>query len=93
LFDKLYCMNFQLAPNRRFLYLLFWATREHFVSTGFSQELCARVDGELKHFNEAFAAALKAETSQNLEDLVDAADRLMRAIGRVLIEVKRQLGN
>ena len=63
------------------------------MSTRFSEELSHRIDEELKHFNEAFAATLVAATSQNLEDLVDAADRLMRAIGRVLIEAKRQLGD
>jgi hypothetical protein len=63
------------------------------VRTFISEALHERVDEELKHFNEAFAAALKSETSQNLEDLVDAADRLMRAVVRVLIEAKRQLGD
>ena len=61
------------------------------VSSGISEDLQDRVDEELKHFNEAFAATLKTETSQNLETLADAADRLMRAVGRVLIEVRRTL--
>ena len=63
------------------------------VNTSFSEDLRHRIDEELKHFNEAFAATREAETSQNLEDLVDAADRLMRAIARALIEAKRQLGD
>jgi hypothetical protein len=63
------------------------------VRTCISEDLRDRVDEALKHFNDAFVAALKGETSQNLEDLVDAADRLMRAVGRVLIEAKRQLGD
>lgn len=61
------------------------------MSSGISEDLQDRVDEELKHFNEAFAAALKAETSQNLEILADAADGLMRAVGRVLIEVRSTL--
>jgi hypothetical protein len=61
------------------------------VSSSISENLQDRVDEELKHFSEAFAAALRAETSPNLENLADAADRLMRAVGRVLIEVRRTL--
>jgi hypothetical protein len=62
------------------------------VSTGISEDLRDRVDEELKHFNEALAAVEEDETAQHLEDLAVAADRLMRAIGRVLIEAKRALG-
>jgi hypothetical protein len=52
-----------------------------------------RVAEEIERFNEAFSAAEKEETPENLEDLADAADRLMRAVGRVLIDVKRELGD
>jgi hypothetical protein len=57
------------------------------------ETLRGRVAEEMQHFNEAFCAAEQDETTQNLEALADAADRLMRAVGRVLIEVKRQLGD
>jgi len=63
-----------------------------FVSTGISEDLRHRVDEELKDFNEALAAVQEDETPHNLENLAVAADRLMRAIGRVLIEAKRALG-
>jgi hypothetical protein len=46
----------------------------------------------MEHFNEALSAVEQDETPQNLEALAEAADRLMRAVGRVLIEAKRQLG-
>ena len=62
------------------------------MDTAISEDLRHRVDEELKHFNDAFAAAQQNDTPQNLEDLADAADRLMRAVGRVLIEAKRALG-
>ena len=61
------------------------------MSSSISEDLRDRIDEELKHFNEAFAAAQQDETPQNLENLADAADRLMRAVGRVLIESKRAL--
>lgn len=51
-----------------------------------------RVADEMEHFNEAISAVEQDETPQNLEALAEAADRLMRAVGRVLIEAKRQLG-
>jgi hypothetical protein len=40
-------------------------------------------------------AAFRAteETPEKLNDLADAADQLMRAAGRVLIEAKRELGD
>lgn len=46
----------------------------------------------MARFKEALSAAENNETPQNLEDVADAADRLMRAVGRVLIEVKREAG-
>lgn len=55
-----------------------------------SESLRERVAEEMGRFNEALSAAENDETPQNLEDLADAADRLMRAVGRVMIEAKRQ---
>lgn len=61
------------------------------MSHGLTESLRGRVAEEMQHFNEAFCAAEQHDTPQNLEALADAADRLMRAVGRVLIEVKRHL--
>ena len=58
-----------------------------------SESLRERVAEEIGRFNEALSAAENHETPQNLEDLAEAANRLMRAVGRVLIEVKHQLGD
>jgi hypothetical protein len=63
-----------------------------FVST-LNQHLRDRVAEAVECFNEAFSAAEKDDTPQNLGDLADTADRVMRAVGRVLIEAKRQLGD
>ena len=57
------------------------------MSNGIDEAPRERVAEEIEHFNEAFSAAEKG-----LEALAEAADRLMRAVGRVLIEVKRRLG-
>lgn len=56
-------------------------------------DLHDRVAEAIERFNEALSTAEKNETPENLENLADAADRLMRAVGRVLIEAKRQLGD
>jgi len=58
-----------------------------------NQNLRDRVAEAVECFNEAFSAAEKDDTPQNLENLADTADQLMRAVGRVLIEAKRQLGD
>jgi hypothetical protein len=60
---------------------------------GIDEALRDRVAEEMERFNEALAAAEQDEIPQNLEALAEAADRLMRAVGRVLIEAKRQLGD
>jgi hypothetical protein len=60
---------------------------------GLSESLRERVAEEIERFNEAFSAAEKDETPENLRDLADAGDRLMRAVAAVLIEVNRQLGD
>jgi hypothetical protein len=63
------------------------------VTSGIDEDLRSRVDEEIERFNESFAAAQQDKTPENLENLADAADRLMRAVGRVLIEAKRTLGD
>ena len=50
-----------------------------------------RVAAEAASFDCAFMAVLGNETGRNLEELADAADRLMRAVGRVLIEIRKEL--
>ena len=50
-----------------------------------------RVAAEAASFDDAFTVALRDETPQSLEDLANAADRLMRAAGRVLIELRREV--
>jgi hypothetical protein len=57
-----------------------------------NESLRDRIGDEVERFSEAVSAAENDETPENLENLVDAADRLMRAVGRVLIEVKSQMG-
>jgi hypothetical protein len=59
---------------------------------GLDESLRDRVAEEVERFNEAFAAVENDDTPENLENLAHAADRLMRAVGRVLIEANRQLG-
>ena len=49
-----------------------------------------RVAVEAASFDDAVRAALRNETPQSLEDLTNAADRLMRAAGRVLIEICKE---
>jgi hypothetical protein len=49
-----------------------------------------RVAEATERFDEAFSAAETEETPRTLNDLADAADALMRAVARVLIEVKRE---
>jgi hypothetical protein len=63
------------------------------VSNGIDEDVSSRVNEEIKRFNDAFAAARQDNTPENLESLAEAADRPMRAIGRVLIEAKRWLGD
>ena len=57
-----------------------------------NESLRDRVAEAIERFNEALSEAEKNERPENLENLADAADRLMRAVGRVLIDVKGQLG-
>jgi hypothetical protein len=63
------------------------------VRDDIDKNLRDRVAEEIERFTQALSAAEKDETPQNLEALAEAADRLMRAVGRVLIETKRGLGD
>jgi hypothetical protein len=63
------------------------------MSDSIDEALRGRVAEEMKHFNEALSAAEQDQTPQNLEALAEAADRLMRAVGRVLIEARHPLGD
>lgn len=58
---------------------------------GMNDSLRSRVAEAIERFNEALSEAEKDETLYNLEKLAGAADRLMRAVGRILIETKGQL--
>lgn len=58
---------------------------------GMNDSLRSRVAEAIERFNEALSEAEKDETLYNLEQLAGAADRLMRAVGRILIETKGQL--
>jgi ribosomal protein S20 len=60
---------------------------------GMNDSLRSRVAEAIERFNEALSEAEKDETLYNLEQLAGAADRLMRAVGRILIETKGQLQN
>jgi hypothetical protein len=51
-----------------------------------------RVTEELETFTKALGAATANPTPKALDDLADAADHLMRATGRVLIELGRLRG-
>ena len=57
------------------------------------ESLLNRIAEATERITEAFNAAQAEESPRRLNDLADAADRLMRAAGRVLIEAKCQLGN
>jgi hypothetical protein len=54
------------------------------------EPLRQRVADEVASFDAAFSAAIKNQTAQTLEELARAANRLMRAVARVLIEAKRR---
>lgn len=59
---------------------------------GIDQDLRERVAKETAIFNDALDAAMQNPASEALDKLAQAADRLMRAVGRVLIEAKRLRG-
>jgi hypothetical protein len=52
-----------------------------------------RVTEEIEAFSEALEAARVSPTRQALDKLEDAADHLMRATGRVMIELGRLRGS
>lgn len=56
---------------------------------GVDQKLRERLANEIAIFNDALDAAVQSPTAKSLDALAQAADRLMRAVGRVLIEAKR----
>jgi hypothetical protein len=57
------------------------------------ESLRERVAQATEVFHVAFSAAQTEDTPRNLNELVDAADALMRAVARVLIEAKRELAD
>jgi len=56
---------------------------------GIDEALRERVVRDMAIFNDAMDAATDDSTSEILGELEQAADRLMRAVGRVLLEAKR----
>lgn len=61
-------------------------------NSGISAGVHDRVTEEVETFIEALEAATANPTPEALDKLREAADHLMRATGRVLIEVERLLG-
>lgn len=57
---------------------------------GIDRELRERVNEESAILTDALDAAVADPTNDNLEELRAAADKLMRALGRILIEIARQ---
>lgn len=58
---------------------------------GLDPSLRDRLADQIERFTDALDAAIANPTSQTLDDLRRAADRLMRATARVLIEAQRLL--
>lgn len=59
---------------------------------GIDPNLRERVIEQIGIVTDALDAVKANPTDEALEQLRDAADKLMRALGRVLIETTRQLG-
>lgn len=59
---------------------------------GLDSSVSDRVAKEIEHFTRALEAARANPTPRALDELEQAADRLMRATGRVLIELGRLRG-
>ena len=57
---------------------------------GFDPSIRERVIEQIGIVTEALDAAMANPTDEVLDELHDAADKLMRALGRVLIETARQ---
>jgi hypothetical protein len=62
-------------------------------ASGLDQGLRDRVKQQIERFDKALDAAMAAPTSEALDELSEAADQLMRATGRVLIEAARLLAS
>jgi hypothetical protein len=60
------------------------------ASRGIDPDLRDRVRDEIPTLEDALEAAVADPTDENLDQLREAADKLMRALGRVLIEIARQ---
>ena len=56
---------------------------------GIGEALRERLVQDMAIFNAALDKAMNESTSEVLDDLEQAADRLMRAVGRALLEAKR----
>ena len=59
---------------------------------GINPSLRERIIEQIAIVTDALDAVKTNPTDEALEQLRDAADKLMRALGRVLIETTRQLG-
>ena len=57
---------------------------------GVDPALRDRVMEEMSVVTDALDATVAQSTDENLETLREATDKLMRALGRVLIEISRQ---
>jgi hypothetical protein len=57
---------------------------------GVDPALRDRVMGQIPIVTDALEAAVAKPTDDNLDELREATDKLMRALSRVLIEVERQ---
>lgn len=60
--------------------------------SGLDPSVSNRVGEEIARFTEALDAAMVSPTAEALNKLEEAADHLMRATGRVLIELGRLRG-
>lgn len=65
--------------------------RNHGAS-GLDPSVSDRVSGEVERFSEALEAVMVSPTAEALNKLEEAADHLMRATGRLLIELGRLRG-
>lgn len=59
---------------------------------GIDQALHKRVIEQITHVTEALDTAIASPTDNALDELHASVDNLMRALGRVLIEIDRQRG-
>lgn len=66
--------------------------RATMATSGLDPSVSDRVSGEIERFTEALEAAMVSPTAEALNKLEEATDHLMRATGRVLIELGRLRG-